>query len=654
MNIRTLISAVIFLLPLSLVAQDTPIDTLFNRFEQTSAKQRSSLTSQLISSFEKDEMYDYPVTTKHRSDRDFSQALVYLGYANYALDCAKFQQSVHYGEKALTLFDKDSLRWLSSCYEALNVALQRQGDFSKALKYTQKDYEIGLSLDDRRIQSSALNSLAAINLSTEHFEEALNLIDQAIALERDNPDNQYRSLSIRLGIKSEILMSMDKPEEALTCIDEAIKIEEAAGRIDKMHIRSSQKADVLMRLGQWEECRDISLNNLEYFDTTQNAIEQVITLKQLGMCEKGMKHYAAAENYLLRGNKLCEEIGARPLQWRILHQLYLIKKETNQLGEAVSYLERSTAIRDSLDNEKYQKALSEYQVAYETREKEAKILEQEKSLHNHLIWFLVLLILLILITIIVFVSLRLSSMRKKHILTLEESNRNKNQVFSILSHDLKNPVQAQKRMLDLICAHYDDISDKDKKQQLIAVKESSESLSDLLANLLDWASLESGRLVYKPIRIDLYSVIKENIRRIQPLANAKNITISSSIPQNLYVMADINFLGIVFYNLLHNAIKFSFKDGTVEVEAEENNAIIYLRVIDHGVGMDEEEKNLIFNRNKISTHGTAGEVGTGIGLLVCKELINRSGNHISFTSEQKKGTTFTFTLKKTDNPNINL
>ncbi len=598
-------------------------------------------------------MYDYTVTKEHRKDKNFSQALVYLGFASYQLDLAKFQQSIIYGEKTLKFLDKDSLRWLSSCYEILNVALQRQGDFSKALKYTQKDYDIGLELSDLKIQSSALNSLAAINLSTEHFEEALNLIDQAITIERNNPDDQFRSLSIRLGIKSEILMSMDKPEEALTCIDEALEIEKKAGREDKMHIRSSQKADVLMRLKKLEECREVCLDNLAYFEKTQNYIEQIIALKQLGMCEKEMKHYNAAEQYLLKGNKLCEEIGARPLQWRILHQLYIINKETNQLSKAISYFERSTSIRDSLEDEKYQKALSEYQVSYETREKEAKIREQEKSLHNHLIWFLVLLILLILITIIVFVSLRLSSMRKKNILTLEESNRNKNQVFSILSHDLKNPVQAQKRMLDLICAHYDDISDADKKQQLLAVKESSESLSDLLANLLDWASLESGRLVYKPIRIDLPSVIKENIRRIQPLAKAKNITINSSIPQNLYVMADINFFGIVFYNLLHNAIKFSFKDGTVEVESEENNGIIYLRVRDHGVGMDDEEKQLIFNRNKISTHGTAGEVGTGIGLLVCKELINRSGSRISFTSEQMKGTTFTFTLEKADNPNIN-
>lgn len=203
---------------------------------------------------------------------------------------------MHCAEKALLIVPEDSLLWRSSCYEILNVALQRMGDYSKALQYAKLDYETGIKLANEDIQSSALNSLAAILLATNHPEEALGYIQQAVDIERGNSDDQGKKLAIRLGIQCEVLAMLKRPDEALACINEALSLDSAAQQNDKVAIRKSQKADVLLSMQQWEECRKICLESLETSRQNGNTVEEIITLKQLGACEIGLKHYDNAEN----------------------------------------------------------------------------------------------------------------------------------------------------------------------------------------------------------------------------------------------------------------------------------------------------------------------------------------------------------------------
>ena len=634
----------LFLTPIPLLA-DVNVDSLMLLYEQNNNPQHSAIAQQLIDYFIQEDFYDYPITPKFLKNKDLSQMLVYLGTANYHYYENHFSVARQYAEKALPTIPKDSLRWIAHCYQLLDVISQRQGNFNSALDYAQKRLDIAEKLKNNTLKSSALNSMATINLSTEHYDEALQYIDEAIQIERSMPEDT-RALCIRLGIKCEILMCMHRPEEALVYIDEALKLDKEAGRIDKQGIRLSQKADILLEQQKWTECRQICLEAMKIFKENRQTVDRIITLKQLGMCEMGEHHYGKAEDYLLEGERLCQEIGFNPLLWRIQNQLYQLYKKTNQLDKAVDYLEKSTSVKDSLNNERYQQLVSEYQVVYQTKEKEDKIFQQQQIIKHRFVIVLLLAILLALLTILAFITLKIAQNRKKRTQHLEETNHIKDQIFSIISHDLKNPVRAQKQVLDYMCDHYDEISAQDKQKQIVALKQSNDLLSSLLTNLLDWTSLEFGKLSYKPIRIDLVSVVRESLRKVQTIANNKHVTLSTAIPPNTFVLMDNNFLEIILNNLISNAVKFSYDNSNVEIESEEADGKILLKVIDHGVGMDEEEKQLIFKKEKISKCGTSGEVGTGIGLLLCKELIQKSNNQISFTSELNKGTTVVFSMKK--------
>lgn len=344
----------------------------------------------------------------------------------------------------------------------------------------------------------------------------------------------------------------------------------------------------------------------------------------------------------MQGNRFHPTIVAHPTT-----ALQVVQRDRTW-DKAVQYLEQSSNTKDSLNNERFQQMMSDYRVVYETQAKDAQLAAQQKTMRVRQIWIIIFSISLALLTVSLILVFWLALIRKKNNIRLEEVNKTRNQIFSIVSHDLKNPVNAQKQMLDYMCQHFDQISESDKKEQINALKQSRDSLSKLLVNLLEWASLESGRLNYKPIRIDLNALINTSVRQVQTYADSKGINLLKNLQPNLFVWSDIKFMEIILRNLLHNAIKFSYEGGNVEINAAKGNKKVTLTIVDHGVGMRLEDKMKIFKKELITTRGTSEETGTGIGLMICKSLIEKSDCELSFTSELGKGTTFTILLPQSE------
>ena len=344
----------------------------------------------------------------------------------------------------------------------------------------------------------------------------------------------------------------------------------------------------------------------------------------------------------MQGNRFHPTIVAHPTT-----ALQVVQRDRTW-DKAVQYLEQSSNTKDSLNNERFQQMMSDYRVVYETQAKDAQLAAQQKTMRVRQIWIIIFSISLALLTVSLILVFWLALIRKKNNIRLEEVNKTRNQIFSIVSHDLKNPVNAQKQMLDYMCQHFDQISESDKKEQINALKQSRDSLSKLLVNLLEWASLESGRLNYKPIRIDLNALINTSVRQVQTYADSKGINLLKNLQPNLFVWSDIKFMEIILRNLLHNAIKFSYEGGYVEINAAKGNKKVTLTIVDHGVGMRLEDKMKIFKKELITTRGTSEETGTGIGLMICKSLIEKSACELSFTSELGKGTTFTILLPQSE------
>lgn len=225
-------------------------------------------------------------------------------------------------------------------------------------------------------------------------------------------------------------------------------------------------------------------------------------------------------------------------------------------------------------------------------------------------------------------------------------NDTKDRFFSIIAHDLKNPLNALMGFSGLLNDKYDDLPDAKKKKFIGVINESSRSMYGLLINLLDWSRSQSGNVPYDPGVYNLQPIAEESIILIMPQAEHKGIRLINQITTNYRVAADINMLKTVLRNLLTNAIKFSFRSDTVTLAAFiDREGYITISIKDSGVGMSEEQVSKLFDSsNGISNLGTEKEQGSGLGLIICKEFIELNKGQIWCKSVKGKGTTMYFSI----------
>lgn len=228
---------------------------------------------------------------------------------------------------------------------------------------------------------------------------------------------------------------------------------------------------------------------------------------------------------------------------------------------------------------------------------------------------------------------------------LKTLNNTKDKFFSIIAHDLKNPFITILGFSDLLLTDYSELSDDERKFYLEEMKKSAEVSHNLLQNLLQWSRSQTGRIDFNPSEIPLANLIKVNLELLETTAARKGIQIKYDIQSNIDVYADEDMLNTVIRNLITNAIKFTEKGGSITIQVEEQGKYAEIRVIDTGVGMDDKALSNLFRLDISHTSfGTNSEAGTGLGLILCKEFIEKQGGKIWVESELGKGSQFIFYL----------
>ncbi|MEA3504623.1 MAG: HAMP domain-containing sensor histidine kinase, partial [Bacteroidota bacterium] len=236
---------------------------------------------------------------------------------------------------------------------------------------------------------------------------------------------------------------------------------------------------------------------------------------------------------------------------------------------------------------------------------------------------------------------RKNAERKKQ---LEKLNITKDKFFSIIAHDLKNPMANLVSFVDLLLEDYDCFDDVERKNIIeVLYTDASRTLS-LLENLLGWSLAQSGGLQADPEKLDISEIVTENIKLFFVSAGKKNIKVVNNIPNLQEVFADRKMVDAVIRNLLSNAIKFT-ENGTISFSSVVKGEKLQISVVDTGRGM---KKKVVDNLFKIeesnSQDGTYGEKGTGIGLHLVKEFLKLNSGEISVESTPEKGSTFTVSL----------
>lgn len=228
---------------------------------------------------------------------------------------------------------------------------------------------------------------------------------------------------------------------------------------------------------------------------------------------------------------------------------------------------------------------------------------------------------------------------------LRELNASKDKLFSIIAHDLRSPFTSFIGLTELLTEDYDDMDPLEVKALISELNKSANNVFGLLENLLSWSRLQTGRMDFNPELVSPVDIVDKTASLFEGPAKQKKILLTSQIYSRNNIYADVNMIETILRNLVSNAIKFTRENGEIIITLSGSNESVEFSVTDTGVGMDKESLSKLFRiDNTHSTHGTNNEVGSGLGLILCKDLIERNKGSIKVESSPGAGTKFSFTI----------
>ncbi len=347
------------------------------------------------------------------------------------------------------------------------------------------------------------------------------------------------------------------------------------------------------------------------------------------------KKYTQALNCAYKVIEMCE-----PTHYTMLIQMYdhLVGIYAN-MGNAkmtIDSHQRFFQLMKKQSDYTLHRSLQEMRVKYDVQEKELKIKNERK---NRLLLALAT-VSALLIGILYYIMYRI---RRKQNRQLQQLITTKDQLFSIISHDLKAPVMAQRIAIENILENLESYNTDSLLKNLNEFRKGTESQLDLLQNLLNWVRMQTGEVNFRPVALDLCEIMREVTELYHLPAQNKGITLRMEAPESCIVYADRQMMHTVLRNLLNNAVKFSNPNSEILISVLVKEGKTVLKIKDQGIGISAERlKNIFAFKDKKPSTGTRGETGSGLGLIICKEMLERNGTRLILQSTEGKGTVVGF------------
>jgi signal transduction histidine kinase len=513
------------------------------------------------------------------------------------------------------------------------IAYSERGNLNKAIEYFNRALHIAEKYGEAATCGSLIN-LADLYTKTGEYEMAKKYANRALKISREETDSS--NLTIALFNLSEIYRKTNHNDSARWYLKESALI---SARIHDYHGVS------------------YCLNSLAEIMVSESKFREGIIL-----ANQSLVNLKRADNQELLMNSY--------------HILYQCHSRLGDFEKALHYRNQEIALRDNIFNiEKEREANNlENQYNLERKELQIKLLEKDNNLQQQkiareslikTIFGVGTIVLALLAGYLIYTNIRwrnynriikernaLIQKQKKTIIQqkvhLGRLNSVKDKIISIISHDFKSPLNTLRGFLQLL--KYDAISQEEKAQTIGRIERSLTVTLELVDNLLAWGTGQLGGVVLKPVTFDLGELVKENIRLVTHPAEIKKITVVNNIPTPTFLFGDRQTINIVLRNLISNAIKFSRPNDSIFVCAQEESRRVIISVKDTGVGMTPEQQKSLFDGSvNATTAGTENEKGTGLGLVLCQELIQQHGGEIWVESTLGVGSTFFFSVpRRTD------
>ncbi len=537
------------------------------------------------------------------------------------------------------------------------------GQYDRAYKYFTRSYQIAKQLNDSMTMSIAIHNIGNVFKELGQFDIALSHLEFSRKISRGLNDKEAEAYTDEE--EGEIFMRMGQYPKAETYLLRALQ----SARQQRIAFIEPRIFDKLALLRQLQGLHDIALL---YYDSattlytkTGNVFGLANTHLGKGKVYVAQKKFREAQQLFEASLATAERMNAQNLELDCYLQLSQLAEQEGKSAEALRYFKSYHSVRDSLFSQDMEQQLFRDQLQFETEGKDKEIAElnilkaeREDEIRRQELIRNILVVAIALTGILMFTIYRSGQRRirinkllmehqeeiKKRSIELEQLNQVKDKFFSIISHDLRSPINALAAILTML--DNNQIKPEEFAQLAKELKVQFNHTRSLITNLLDWALLQMENIKTIPEKIDLRMVVKTNFEHLSSLYS-KDIRMENNIQEGIICWADRNMINLVFRNLILNAIKFTPTGGVIKISTHDLGSLYEIAIADNGVGIKPDVQKLLFEKTtNYSTRGTANEKGTGLGLILCKEFVEKNGGTIRLESEEGKGSTFYFTVQK--------
>lgn len=611
-----------------------------------------------------------------------------------------------YSQEAIALSEDLDLPELKyRAYKGMGSVYRVSGDYSSALRLDNMALQSGLLLKDSAMIAAAYNNVAHDYHDLGEYDESYYYFTQGYKFAKAANDSFVMAITIHnVG---RVFKELGQYTRALDHLHLSQKMSRDIGDLEGEPYSLDEIGDVLLRQGEYDsalstlfrslqESKRLGLNGLlprsmtniaktylqkgdfetalKYYDTTyalfsKNKDNYGIADVELGrgIVYQKQNRFDDALKSVTRSMDLARKLNARILEIQCFNHLSSIWEMKGDYKKSLEYFKKYKQLEDTLFSQDMQAKLLRDQIRFETESKDyqiAALSQQQSSTEDALKrqeFVRNILAVVAALTLILLISVYRSGQRRRQINMLlikhqeetekrseelERLNQVKDKFFSIISHDLRSPINALSGLLDLLDKGA--VSSEELPKHIRELKNRFNHTRALLNNLLDWTLLQMDKLNLQKGKIDLKKLVDENIQLLSDTPG-KVIKIINDVAPNSIGYADSNTINLVIRNLITNALKFTNDQGEVRISAMSKDKEWVVSVKDNGVGMSPEVLRILFDKTSpYTTRGTANEKGTGLGLILCKEFVEKNGGRIWVESAEDYGSTFYFTLPKAE------
>ncbi|MFA8341903.1 MAG: tetratricopeptide repeat protein [Rhodothermaceae bacterium] len=595
---------------------------------------------------------------------------------------SRFDEALFYGKQALDLAKNiDDETGISKAYNFIGLIHRDRAEYDTACHYLHFALDAALRTNEKDQIAHTYRNIGTVDMLLGNLEMAMvNFINSIKMFEEIDDKSGYAYSALNVG---RLLLMENDPDEAIEYFRRVIAIREQANdtfglsrvyqymaeaytlkkkytlaerylyETEKMLKRADsvnpalyaatkiQMGEILRQQKQYEKAADVYLESIPMLINSNDKNNLTHAYLHLADIYIAQKKFRLAKQNLDSGLELAKKINLRNTLMEIYKSYSAYFNERSNSKNSLLYFKSYAALKDSLYNEESHRQIEELKARYEMQ----KTIEENKNLRLQIsykernnVYLAVIIVLVIFVLVFTLRSYRIKAISNRK---LEELVQTKDRFFSIISHDLRNPFGTVMNYTSMLRDDYDKLSENEKKEIVTMLDNSSAKIYELLNNLLNWARSQKGELVIKKEKFLLKQVFSDIFSLVENNIKSKKIDLAIYIDETINLFADKNTVVSVLQNLISNAIKFTPENGKIKVTAKRENGKAKIEISDTGIGIEERNQQKLFSiDSNLHRSGTNGEPGSGLGLILCKEFVEKNNGEISVTSEVGKGTTF--------------